>query len=624
VLVIGFVATWVGGGVALTANAEQVSEHLQFSPGAVNSVLLTDGDHGLAVYGWSGAAVEQVLLTHGRRDVAWAAESAIKGGAKAIAPRRAEYHLAQSAEHWKAFVKGQFHDYAQQSTKIRLDPLPVAKWVSDGDVVAWRGVELRVLETPGFTRGSVSYLAAIDGKRVAFTGDLVYGDGQVMDLYSFQDAIPEAQVRGYHGYGSRLAALVGSLDKMSAAKPDIIIPARGPIIRNPLQSMAKLKRRVQNIYRNYLSTNALHWYFKEQRMKTCGARVLGKDAEIELMPYSKHVKTPEWVFEQSTSRLLISNDRRGFLLDCGNQRVLDTIKKLITDGIIEKVEGIFVTHYHDDHTDAVQAAAEEFKCPVYATAEYADVLERPHAYHLPAMTANPIRDVTVVGDGETKKWRDFELTFHFFPGQTFYHGALFAEKKGHKPIFFIGDAFAPSGIDDYCVLNRNLLHDDEGYLRCLSTLRAQATDFWLVNEHIQYVFSFDKSEMSYLESRYRERIRAIAELVPFDDPNYAVDEQWAVFYPYTTNLAAEAVGEVELRITNHSNRERTYRVTPRAEGGAQVSERPTSIRVAAGEVGGVKVKFTASKDAGNALITADIQSDGIDVRRWSEALIIAR
>ena len=38
--------------------------------------------------------------------------------------------------------------------------------------------------------------------------------------------------------------------------------------------------------------------------------------------------------------------------------------------------GIFVTHMHDDHTDMVQAAAKAFACPVYATAEYADVLER--------------------------------------------------------------------------------------------------------------------------------------------------------------------------------------------------------------------------------------------------------
>ena len=39
---------------------------------------------------------------------------------------------------------------------------------------------------------------------------------------------------------------------------------------------------------------------------------------------------------------------------------------------------------------------------------------------------------------------------------------MLAKKADERPIFFIGDAFAPSGIDDYCVLNRNLVHEDDG------------------------------------------------------------------------------------------------------------------------------------------------------------------
>ena len=74
----------------------------------------------------------------------------------------------------------------------------------------------------------------------------------------------------------------------------------------------KLTRRVQAVYKNYLSTNALNWYFKEARMRTCGERVLGKGADIPLMPYSRHEKSPDWVFEKGTSRLLIADDGHGF------------------------------------------------------------------------------------------------------------------------------------------------------------------------------------------------------------------------------------------------------------------------------------------------------------------------
>ena len=116
-------------------------------------------------------------------------------------------------------------------------------------------------------------MAELDGKTIGFTGDLIYGDGQLLDLYSFQDGIDDAKIRGYHGYGARLAGLVTGLRKVAAEKPDLLIPARGPVIRNPQAAIDKLLDRVQRLYWNYLSTSALHWYFKEDRMRMCGERV---------------------------------------------------------------------------------------------------------------------------------------------------------------------------------------------------------------------------------------------------------------------------------------------------------------------------------------------------------------
>jgi len=69
------------------------------------------------------------------------------------------------------------------------------------------------------------------------------------------------------------------------------------------------------------------------------------------------------------------------------------------------------------------------------------------------------------------RWKEFTFTFHYFPGQTIYHDALLVEKDNAEKIFFIGDSFTPSGIDDYCLLNRNFLHESMGYFYCLNLLR---------------------------------------------------------------------------------------------------------------------------------------------------------
>jgi glyoxylase-like metal-dependent hydrolase (beta-lactamase superfamily II) len=613
-LVISLAAT------GLADDAQRLTEHCLVKRGPINGAMIRSGGQQLAVYGWDDGAVDQLLLTHGRRDVIWRAATAAQK-ASIIAPMREKYSLENGPDFWARFPETRYHDYAQQSTKIPNEVIQVSRWVAEGDSISWNGLTFEVLETPGYTRGSATYVVQLDGKRIGFSGDLIYGDGKILDLYSFQDAIPNAQVRGYHGYGARLADLVSSLDKIVDAKLDVIVPARGPVIRQPTESALRLKTRAQNVYRNYLSTSALHWYFKEDRMRLCGERVLGQDADITLMPYAHHEQTPEWIFEESTSRLLISDSGQGFLLDCGNQRVIDAVKKLIDQDVIAKVDGIFVTHYHDDHTDKVQAAAEEFDCPVYATAQYADVLERPEAYHLPAMTANPIRPIRRVKSGQSMTWNEFELTFHFFPGQTYYHGALFVQKPNERPVFFVGDAFAPSGIDDYCVLNRNLLHDDDGYLLCLDKVRS-AGECWLINEHIKYVFTFSREELEYLETQYRARAAMLREMFPWDDPNYGVDEQWAVLYPRGAHAKRGETIELELRITNHSPVARQFQVTPHLPPGLTLVACGDAVKLAPRDGGSVKLKVHVDGDGGaSRVVTADIISDGMQFYRWADALI---
>jgi glyoxylase-like metal-dependent hydrolase (beta-lactamase superfamily II) len=604
----------------VAADSESLTEHCLVKRGPINGVVIRSGDQQLAVYGWDDGPVDQLLLTHGRRDVIWRAEAAAET-ATIIAPVGEKYSLENGTDFWARFAESRYHDYAQQSTKIANQVFPVSRWVDGGDTVSWNGLTFEVLKTPGFTRGAVTYVVELDGKRIGFSGDLIYGDGKVLDLYSFQDAIPGAQVRGYHGYGARLADLVSSLDKIVAANLDVIVPARGPLIRQPTASALQLKERAQAVYRNYLSTSALHWYFKADRMRSCGERVLGEGADIRLMPYAQHEKTPEWIFEEATSRLLISDSGRGFLLDCGNRRVIDAINKLIDQDVIEKVDGIFVTHYHDDHTDMVQAAAEEFDCPVYAVTEYADVLERPEAYHLPAMTANPIGPIRRVESGQSMKWNEFDLTFHFFPGQTHYHGALFVQKPKQRPVFFIGDAFAPSGIDDYCLLNRNLLHDDQGYLLCLNKIR-DAGECWLINEHIRHVFRFTDEELDYIERQYRARNAILRDMFPWDDPNYGVDEQWAAFHPRGASARPGERLELELRITNHSPVAREFRVTPHLPTGLTLVSSGDAVKLGPRSDGAVKLELRVDAEGGaSRVVTADVVSDGMEFYRWVDALV---
>jgi glyoxylase-like metal-dependent hydrolase (beta-lactamase superfamily II) len=226
---------------------------------------------------------------------------------------------------------------------------------------------------------------------------------------------------------------------------DILVPARGPIIRDPAAAIDKLIGRLQAAYENYLSISAGHWYFKE-RYDTLAMRALGRADGVPWMLYARTIQKqpPDWIVPIQNSRLILARDRSGFLIDCGSRGIIDQIRKLKDQGRLTSLEGLFITHYPDDHTDKVNELVQEWHCPVYTTPIQADVLQRPSAYRLPCETMNAIDPLEVVPDGGRKTWKEFTLTFYDFPGQTIYHDALLVERDTGEKIFFIGDSFTPS------------------------------------------------------------------------------------------------------------------------------------------------------------------------------------
>ena len=168
-----------------------------------------------------------------------------------------------------------------------------------------------------------------------------------------------------------------------------------------------------------------------------------------------------------------------------------------------------------------------------------------------------------------------------------------------------------------------MLHDDDGYLLCFQKLR-KTKDYWLVNEHIPHVFSFSSRELDYLEGRYRKRINLLRELFPWDDPNYGIDEQWAVFYPYAATLRPGQTANLSVRLTNHSAVQRTIRVTPRGKGAMSLVKPDVSlvVKLDPRRQAAVEFEVRAPSKRGTYLVTADVQSTGMHFRDWVEALIV--
>ena len=616
----------VTSAIAVPLQASALSPSVRLITGPVNGVAIERNGRTLVVYGDPSATItgaDMVLFTHGRRDVTWAGRDLVERGARAVVPKDEASVFTDAADFWKAFADARFHDYQQQTTKLPAAPLRVGRTVGDGDAVAWQDLSFTVIATPGYTRGAVSYLARIDGARYAFVGDLIYGDGHLFDLYSLQDAVNEAKIGGYHGYAGRIGPLIQSLRGVLAQQPDVLVPARGPVIRNPQAAIGKLIERLQAAYTNYLSINAGRWYFRE-RYDTLAERALGKASKVPWMNWAAIDETPpSWMVPISNSRLLLSESGAGWLIDCGSQSIINEIQKLHDAGRLKSLEGLFITHYHDDHTNKIKELRAAFPCPVYVTPLMEDVLRHPHAYRLPAMTSEPVDDPTVAPDRHTQRWREFRLTFYDFPGQTLYHSALLVENDNGEKLFFQGDSFTPSGIDDYCLLNRNLMHEGQGYLHCLDVLETLPLTAFLVNEHVGPAFRFDKPQLAHMRRVLTERKRLLADLFPWDEANYGIDERWARIDPYGQAVRPGQTVKVAARILNHSDRTHTYVVTPHVPDGFAIEPAQARLTVKSRQEAPAVFRVTApsAPSAPVAVVTADIAFDEWDLRHWCETLL---
>lgn len=539
----------------------QIPDPVQLAPGvyvlggAVNTGVFVSGNNALLIdccetvtpERLRGLGVERVALicmTQHRRPNAMGAYRFVEEHGAQILVSEKDRQLFEGVEAYWSDPCNRWHLYHMQpGPQVLPRPLAVERMLKEGDTIEWRGVVLHVIETPGATEGSLSYWVEIEGKRYAFIGDVLYGPGLLWDLYSLQKGF--RKVGDYHGFLGMREPLIESLHRLKTTSATLAVPSHGVPFDGVAAATDLMEERLDRLYRNYVSISALNHYFPKQFEDL-------KDDEAR-MPSAEQLSPPAWVrrvdANSSTSNVIIANTGEALLIDCGYGDVLDKLDAFKNEGILKSLEGCWVTHYHDDHVDALSRLA-SWSCPVMADERMAEILEYPIRYSLPCIAPTPITVARKTEDGESWKWHEFTLTAFHFPGQTLYHGGLLVEGHGEK-VFFAGDSGAPTGLDDYCAGNRTFLGEGRGSRRCLDIWRATKPDY-IINEHQPKAFRFTDKQLDYMEKVLIEREQLVKEIVPWDAADFAIDEHWIRTYPYEQEASPGDSVRIQVHVTNHS------------------------------------------------------------------------
>jgi glyoxylase-like metal-dependent hydrolase (beta-lactamase superfamily II) len=617
-------------GAAFTpkGSLEQISPNLYLLRDTCNVYVLKNGDRALLIDFGSGhilkllgqigiSKVDGILHTHHHRDQC-------QGDALASARRIAihvpahERHLFEDVENfWRN--RRVFHMYYVRNDFFTLTrSIGIAEVLRDYETFHWGPYDLLIYPTPGHTLGSVSLVGQVDGKKIAFSGDLVHSPGKVVNLYELQ-----------YQYGSNdgVDFAIFSLHKLRELGPELVCPSHGDPMVSPEGGITDLIAKLRGWYEAYSSDGALtaenkpfavtpHLLCAHQTMSTFYA-VISDSGRALFLDYGSASNN----FFYSLNAATPVNDRMRF--------VEHTIPELKARYGLKSIDIVMPSHMHDDHLNGFPHLVRHYGPKVWCYENMVDILQNPRGYNLGCILAEPIKVDRSFRHGETFKWEEFEFTVCHSPGHTEYQMAMFADIDGAR-VAFTGDAMFPVSIsrDPASIqLRHNLIFrnwvENDSHVRSIRTiLEHQPT---LIAPGHGKPFLSNKEDLEDLKRRLDDQREYFRNVIADPDCNFGLNPSWVRLYPYQALAKVGSSTPFELRVRNYRPKPMQLEAALVLPPGWRAAPAMLKVTIPAnGEgSGGFTVAIPSEWDRAEprVALAADVMADGQYLGEIAEAVV---
>jgi glyoxylase-like metal-dependent hydrolase (beta-lactamase superfamily II) len=621
----------------MSGKLTRLSEHLYQLADTCNVYLLVDGNAGLLIDAGSGAVldhlresggvrIEWVLHTHHHRDQCWGTPRLRQHGARVAVPEYERHLFDQAEAYWR--TRRTFDNYDDRNTFFTIgQDISVDAVLEDYETFRWRGYEFLILPAKGHTLGSSALVTTVDGRKLAFTGDLLAAGGKLYQLHAME-----------YTYGCMEGVMftLQSLRALGKQHPEVCLPSHGPAITDVSGDMARLERRLMDCVR-----------------LGRGLRVAGRDSlpetaflpEARLVPLSRHLL---WGGPWTCSNfyVVLSDSGKAMFVDYGHawwphmhigpdHEGLESMRfiehhldELREDHGVTAFDLVVPTHIHDDHTCGIPFLQRHHGTRCWALDEVAQVLEDPAAWaSTPCTFPKPIRIDRRLTDGERFRWEEYEFEIYFAPGQTEFHSAYAALIDGRKVAFtgdnyFLAEVVFPGRIEMLPCQTTVLRNSFQlaMHRRCAEVMRKIAPEL-ICPGHRDVLPCFKKDVDSYCDFIARKE-RVFRELVA-EPADHFIDLFWARLLPYVAIVTPGQRMQYRLLLRNNLERRATYSARLLCPGGWEASPEPRGLTL---EAGGrsellLAAHAPATPDPVRRLVTAEIAIDGQGQGPVCEALV---
>jgi glyoxylase-like metal-dependent hydrolase (beta-lactamase superfamily II) len=560
--------------------------------------------------------VDWVLHTHHHRDQCQGDHLAVERKIPIAVPAY-EHHLFADVENFWRNRRVYHEGYETRNDYYSLTAsVPVAAKLIDYERFPWGDRQVMVLPTPGHTLGSVTLFLEVDGRKVAFCGDLLHSPGKVLTLYDLQ----------YH-YGNYegLDASVFSLDAILEEKPDVLCPSHGAPLTDPAPAIRETMNQLADYHRfstgldttiETIPSAVSPHLIASNRTSGTFYSILSDSGKAMLIDYG----FPSQPLSEHLVKVTAVNDRTRFLEH--------NIKALKSHFGVKSIDVALPTHMNDDHYSGFHHLKRRHGTKIWCYESMVDVFQNPNGERLGCIVPEPLQVDRALRHEENFRWEEYELTMTHSPGHAEHQMALFVTIDGQR-VGFTGDAYSfsperptPDGSMRIRPVFLNYFESDS-YQKSMRNLIKHRPDviapghgrpFPLTDQMIQATQAVIDKHADF----YRK-------LIADPDCDFGLDAQWIRIYPYQMFLRAGESAQAEIRVRNHRSTPMKIEVALvlphgwRAEPGKLNIEVPSKARISR-----PFRLFAGRRDAKSSprlAIAADVLAGGKHLGQIAEAVV---
>ena len=535
---------------APNSDLKKLSENLYLLQDTCNVYLVRDGSRGLLIDFGSGkildylpglgiSKVDSILHTHHHRDQCQGDYKAVERSIPIVVPAH-ELHLFADAENfWRN--RRVFHlYYVRNDFNTLTENIPAASVLRDYGTFRWNNRDVFVLPTPGHTLGSVSLIMDIDGKKTAFSGDLMHSPGKLVNLW-------DTQVN----YGGVEGIDLGSfsLARLREQKAALLCPSHGDPLPDPDSGIQQTMDRLIEYHRfqtgnapSVLSRGyAVSPHLIAHHLATSSFyAILSKSGKAMFIDYGSASSVHFGTFERATA----PTDRIRFV-----EHNIDDLKSRFG---MKSIDVAMPSHMHDDHMNGFPHLSRNHNTQVWCYENMVDIFENPRGHNLGCTLGEPFKVSRSFRHGERFKWEEYDFEITHSPGHTEYQMALFATIDGAR-VAFTGDAFFPhadptQGVLRHSVIFRNHVESDS-HLKSIRNLIDHEPN--IIAPGHGRPFLVNHADMLATEQRFKRQEQLFHEVIADPDVNFGLDPSWCSIYPYQMQIKPGDASRAEIRVKNY-------------------------------------------------------------------------